>query len=94
MKQWKQRSSVRLKRFIRLSLAKYARKINVAEPVWQRRYYDFRIYSEKKAREKLKYMHMNPVRAGLVGNPCDWLSSSAQFYEMEKPVGVPITWPL
>ena len=34
--------------------------------MWQRRYYDFKIYSESKLDEKLQYMHLNPVRAGLV----------------------------
>jgi putative transposase len=48
---------------------------------WQRRYYDFNVYSEKKLREKLDYMHMNPVREKLVGHPRDWPWSSWTFYE-------------
>jgi putative transposase len=39
---------------------------------WQRRYYDFNVYSEKKLREKLDYMHMNPVREKLVRHPREW----------------------
>jgi putative transposase len=35
---------------------------------WQRRYYDFNLYSEKKLREKLDYVHMNPVRERLVAS--------------------------
>jgi putative transposase len=36
---------------------------------WQPRFYDFNVYSAKKIREKLEYMHGNPVKRGLVGNP-------------------------
>ncbi len=48
---------------------------------WQRRYYDFNVYSEKKLREKLDYMHGNPVKRRLVGHPRDWPWSSWTFYE-------------
>ena len=48
---------------------------------WQRRYYDFNVYSEKKLREKLHYMHMNPVEEKLVAHPRDWPWSSWTFYE-------------
>ena len=48
---------------------------------WQRRYYDFNVYSEKKLREKLDYMHENPVKRRLVSHPRDWPWSSWTFYE-------------
>ena len=48
---------------------------------WQRRYYDFNVYSEKKLREKLDYMHGNPVKRRLVCHPGDWPWSSWTFYE-------------
>jgi len=32
---------------------------------WQRRYYDFNVYTTAKTIEKLKYMHRNPSRRGL-----------------------------
>lgn len=47
---------------------------------WQRRYYDFNVWSEEKTREKLRYMHRNPVRRGLVANPEDWPWSSFRHY--------------
>jgi hypothetical protein len=34
--------------------------------VWQRRFYDFVVFSENKRVEKLRYMHRNPVQRGLV----------------------------
>jgi len=43
-----------------------SRKLNSAEDkIWQRRYYDFNVWSEEKRQEKLSYMHRNPVRRGL-----------------------------
>ncbi len=48
---------------------------------WQPRFYDFNVYSPKKKREKLEYMHANPVKRGLVKDPGGWLWSSFSFYE-------------
>ena len=47
---------------------------------WQRRYYDFNVYSRHKLREKLDYMHANPVRDKLVTHPKDWPWSSWSAY--------------
>jgi putative transposase len=43
---------------------------------WQRRYYDFNVYSARKIREKLDYIHTNPVQRKLVLHPSDWPWSS------------------
>ena len=48
--------------------------------VWQRRFYDFVVWSEKKRIEKLNYMHFNPVKRGLVEAPELWLWSSSRYY--------------
>ncbi len=54
-----------------------SRKLNITEDqFWQRRYYDFNVWSEVKRLEKLCYMHRNPVRRGLVERPEDWPWSS------------------
>jgi putative transposase len=47
---------------------------------WQRRFYDFNVWSEKKLREKLIYMHRNPVTRKLVTHPKDWPWSSWSHY--------------
>ena len=47
---------------------------------WQRRYYDFNVYSRAKILEKLNYMHSNPVRERLLKHPGDWPWSSWCFY--------------
>ncbi len=46
---------------------------------WQPRFYDFNVYTTKKKREKLEYMHANPVKRGLVQHPGAWLWSSFLF---------------
>ena len=38
---------------------------------WQRRFYDFNVWSLKKKVEKLQYMHMNPLNRKLVTHPKD-----------------------
>jgi putative transposase len=48
---------------------------------WQPRFYDFNVWSEKKVREKLEYMHANPITKKLVEHPKDWPWSSWSFYE-------------
>ena len=51
--------------------------------VWQRRFYDLNVWSEKKRLEKLNYMHGNPVKRGLVSSPDQWPWSSFRFYYLE-----------
>src|SRR6266436_9334128 len=36
------------------------------EYVWEPRYYDFNVYTERKRIEKLRYIHRNPVTRNLV----------------------------
>jgi putative transposase len=50
------------------------------QPIWQRRFYDFNVWSAKKRNEKMNYMHFNPVKRGLVTHPKDWPWSSYGFY--------------
>ena len=48
---------------------------------WQRRFYDFNVWSAKKRKEKLEYMHANAVKRKLVAHPKDWPWSSWSYYE-------------
>ena len=50
---------------------KFAEHRQVEKHFWQRRFYDFNIWSSKKLREKLEYMHANPVKRRLVLHPKD-----------------------
>ena len=52
----------------------------------QRRYYDFNVYTRAKLKEKLDYMHANPLTKKLVTHPRDWPWSSWQFYTSGKGI--------
>lgn len=58
--------------------------------IWQPRFYDFVVFSEKKRVEKLRYMHRNPVKRGLVLEPEQWMWSSSRYYSYGElgPVAV------
>jgi len=56
--------------------------LRAADSFWQARYYDFNVWSEKKFVEKLRYIHRNPVKRGLVARPEDWPWSSFRHYAM------------
>ncbi len=52
---------------------------------WQRGGgYDRNIYSDTEFDEKIGYIHMNPVRAGLAETPVDWPWSSARWWAGER----------
>lgn len=48
--------------------------------LWQERFDDVRLETKEVGLIKLNYIHLNPVRAGLVENVGDWKYSSARFY--------------
>jgi putative transposase len=56
---------------------------------WESRFYDFNVWSRKKEIEKITYMHMNPVKRGLIAHPKDWRWSS--FARYQGMMGAPIT---
>jgi putative transposase len=72
----------------KLSVVVQMLKQNVAQelraleggPFWLERYYDHNVWSEKKRIEKLRYIHRNPVRRGLVSSPEGWAWSSFRHY--------------
>ena len=51
---------------------------------WQTRYYDFNVRTSEKRIEKLKYIHRNPVKRGLVEKPEDWPWSSDRHYALDE----------
>ncbi|MGO8793898.1 MAG: REP-associated tyrosine transposase [Candidatus Sulfotelmatobacter sp.] len=62
--------------------------------VWQRCFYDFVVFTEQKRVEKLRYMHRNPVKEGLVQEPEQWAWSSYRSYAYEEAGMVKINlWP-
>lgn len=51
--------------------------------VWQESFWEQIIYSNKFLHEKLNYIHMNPVRAGIVAEPARYPYSSYRNYEFD-----------
>jgi putative transposase len=65
--------------------------------VWQKRFYDFNVWSAAKEIEKLRYIHRNPVKRGLVSKPDQWIWSSFRSYAYGEQGRVRINvqeWPL
>ena len=54
------------------------------EHVWQRRFYDFVVFTNRKRVEKLRYIHRNPVKRGLVLEPRQWQWSSYRYYAYDE----------
>ena len=52
--------------------------------IWQRRFYDFVVFTERKRIEKLRYIHCNPVKRGLVLEPQQWAWSSFRHYALDE----------
>ncbi len=47
---------------------------------WQQDNHPMELYSNEFMEQKLEYIHMNPVRAGIVEEPSHYLYSSARDY--------------
>ena len=78
----KQRFTRKLLRILRSHPSKVAKggAAQVCSPFWQKHFYDFPVWSKGKRIEKLKYMHRNPVKRGLVEEPDQWKWSSFRCY--------------
>ena len=75
--------------FARRVLVQMRHRRNRAQPelferapqhIWQKRFYDFNIWTGRKRVEKLRYLHRNPVSRGLVTSPELWRWSSYRAY--------------
>ena len=51
---------------------------------WQQNNHPIELDSHEIIEQKLNYIHENPVKAGFVENPEDWLLSSAKDYAGKK----------
>jgi putative transposase len=56
------------------------RRRSEACELWQPRFFDRALRTVAEYNEKVEYMHQNPVKAGLVSHPQDWLWSSVHEY--------------
>jgi putative transposase len=80
----KQRVSRRLRRKKRKPAGQFSLALTDGDDslphFWQRRFYDFNVWSLKMRVGKLHDMHMNPLKRNLVDHPKDCLWSSFSFY--------------
>jgi putative transposase len=85
--------------FARRVLFQMRRRRNAAQPqlfehapqhIWQKRFYDFNVWSERKRLEKLRYLHRNPVKRGLVESPELWKWSSYRAYALGEAGAVKV----
>jgi REP element-mobilizing transposase RayT len=66
------------------------RSANKNYQIWTHANHAILLYSNEFIRQKLEYIHNNPVRAGIVEKPEDYLYSSARNYaDLEAPIDIP-----
>ncbi len=73
--------------YLKLSFAKRVRsRRGAVEPksFWQKRYYDRNVRDAEEFAVKLRYLHRNPVKRGLVKEPSDWKWSSFRHYALRE----------
>ena len=58
--------------------------------VWLRDFSSIDLWSHRFIRQKLQYIHMNPVRAGLCDHPAKWRWSSYRAYLTHESTAVPL----
>ncbi len=76
--------------YLKLSFAKRLRSRNgtiESRSFWQKRYYDQNVRHEREFSVKLRYLHRNPVKRGLVTEPAEWKWSSFRHYALRE-VGI------
>jgi REP element-mobilizing transposase RayT len=61
--------------------------------LWKEQPRALAMFDEEMLTEKISYIHMNPVRRGLVEDQADWSHSSFRFYESGTSVDFPIVPP-
>ena len=55
---------------------------------WQKDSHPTPLWSAEVVKQKVNYIHQNPVRAGFVAEPHEWILSSASPYSPIKVLGL------
>src|SRR5437667_1007317 len=79
--------------YLQLSFAKRLRSRrppDKPETFWQKRYYDRNVRNYREFTVKLRYLHRNPVKRGLVLKPEEWKWSSYRHYALWETGSVEI----
>jgi REP element-mobilizing transposase RayT len=72
---------------------KQRHKLDREFQLWQEGSHPQQIQNERMMRQKLEYMHLNPVKRGYVEDPVHWRYSSARDYAgLEGPFPVNTGW--
>lgn len=74
------RTDINFKILDELRNAKQKHKVESNFQVWQEGYHPQEMLNNKMLKQKIEYIHFNPVRKGLVSKPEDWKYSSAGYY--------------
>jgi putative transposase len=82
--------TIQLSKVVQVLKQRFSRT-RTEEYVWEPRYYDFNVYSERKRIEKLRYIHRNPVARHLVAEPAHYPWSSFRAYASTGPHPVTIS---
>jgi putative transposase len=61
------------------------RELGIRGAIWNPGFNEHRIRDAMEFEAHLRYTHMNPVKAGRVGNPEDWHYSSARLTDAVDP---------
>ena len=67
-----------------LSASALNRARRTAGTLWQHQFWDRFVRHTKEFNQRMTYMHLNPVRKGLVSKPEDWRWSSYNNFALEK----------
>ncbi|ADB18706.1 protein of unknown function DUF1568 [Pirellula staleyi DSM 6068] len=89
---WKRMSSYAIRRWYAEHAPHYFSKFGMGKKFWRPRSFVLPVELSDVVRIKLDYIHLNPVRAGLVDRAIDWRWSSARYYIEGRSVGVPVRW--
>lgn len=71
---------------IQNSYARYFNiKYNRKGPLWESKFKAKRVNNDEQLLHLTRYIHLNPVTAGIVDNPADWAASSyAEYLKINK----------
>ena len=73
--------------YLKLSFAKRLRSRRPSDQsgtFWQKRYHDRNVRDYREFTIKLRYLHRNPVKRGLVSSALDWKWSSYRHYALRE----------
>ena len=80
-----------LARFVQLVRGGFAREYNLATAsqgsVWQGRYHERALRSDRELNAAIEYVHSNPVTAGIVASEAayEWSSASEMLFAPHRP---------